>query len=91
MLTLPEHGSLGKSCLLKNSIAFPNWRERGGGALVKLPGGLGMIRPVMQSGPRTMILFEPSKSRRFSVRIEAPGPRFPCLGVYLAGSLTDNC
>ena len=29
-----------------------------------------MIRPVMQSGPRTMILFEPSKSRRFSVRIE---------------------
>jgi len=48
-----------------------------------------MIRPVMQSGPRTMILFEPSKSRRFSVRIELRAHDSPAwVSTWLAASPT---
>jgi hypothetical protein len=57
--------------------------------LVKLPAGLGMIRPVMQSESRTMFFFEPSKSRCFSsVRIGAPSSRLLASVKLVTGGIT---
>jgi len=96
MLTLPEHGSPSvKATSLKNSIPSAKWRERISlqeEGLVKLPDRLRMNLQLMEvpsSGEDLAQAVEKAIAVVGSER--AVGPRTPRLGIYLAGSLTDNC